>query len=273
MNKNIVTGIALMLANVSIAQVGINTSVPHASAELDVASASRGLLVPRLTTAAIDALTETGSEGLIVFDTVRKLFLGFDGTRWQVLGNAREPVAFAVWEVSGINNFGNSPFAASAITQIVSASLARGSGLGVSPTASNNAWGGIGFNSTDLASAIANGDFATITILLPSDHVFSFDKISAINIRRSNTGPSSVQWQYSVNGGANYVNIGPAFALPITVAAGNYIPEITLTSISDLQSLSGTTVLFRIVGYGGTGGTGYINNIIGHDLEIIGTYD
>lgn len=279
-----------MTFHCSIAQVGINTLVPHASAELDVTSASRGLLIPRLTTTAINTLTATASEGLIVFNTTTKQFLGFNGTSWQAftttnaaLGTA-QTATFASWEVGGIiaaDNYGASPFSPNGTSQITSASLTRGTGVSTSsgsPAAS--AWGGTDFNTSasSTATAISSNEFFTFTLNLPSSAVFSFTKISAYNIRRSSSGPTTFQWQYSINGGA-FIDIGSAInAGAITTGAGNPMSEVTLSSITALQNLPTTTtsVVFRIVPYGATNasGTFYVNNnsTVGHDIEIIGTY-
>jgi len=124
---------------------------------------------------------------------------------------------------------------------------------------------------------VTSNEFFTISLTLPSTYMFSFTKISAYNIRRSSAGPSSFQCQYSVNGGA-FTDIGSAVSAGlITTAAGNPMPEITLSSITPLQNLPSTTtsVEFRMVMYGATNvsGTFYINISTGNDLEIIGTYN
>lgn len=67
-------------------QVGINTPTPHASSALDVNSDTKGMLIPRITTAAVNNLSMSASEGLIVFDKDLKAFMGWDGTKWVNLG-------------------------------------------------------------------------------------------------------------------------------------------------------------------------------------------
>ena len=274
--KKLVLIIFLTTLSTLKAQVGINTPNPHVSAELDISSTSKGLLVPRLTTSAINLLSATASEGLIVFDTNKKIFLGWDGTKWQIFGNTNNSlVSYANWEVGGLpggaNNFGPSPFAGT-INQITSASLVRGSGLNSTTTGATGAWGGNGFDNLTLANAITNGDYATITLSLPSTAGYSFVKIAAHNFRRSTTGPTSAQWQYSIDG-TTFINIGTPIALGSTAGAGNNVSEIPLDSYYDLQNISNITVTFRIVGYGGTGGTWYINNTTGNDLDFIGTVE
>ncbi len=77
-----------LIANYGLffSQVGINTSTPHASSALDVTSDTKGMLLPRLTTAAVNSLSMSASEGLIVFDKDQKTFMGWDGTKWINLG-------------------------------------------------------------------------------------------------------------------------------------------------------------------------------------------
>ncbi len=281
--------LVLMFINFSEAQVGINTINPHASAELDVTSTTKGLLLPRLTTTAINNLTATASEGLVVFNTTTKQYWGFNGASWQVFTTATAPTGvaqittFAYWEFGtlpgGTNNFGFSPFAGF-VSQITNANLERGVGIGTTGAAASSSWGGTDFNTSanTVAAAVAVSEFFTVILTLPATAIFSFTKISAYNIRRSGTGPASFQWQYSINGGT-FTDIGSAVnAGAVTSATGNPMPEVTLSSITALQNLptTSTTVAFRMVIYGATnaGGTFYLNNLIttGNDLEIIGTY-
>lgn len=67
-------------------QVGINTTSPHPSSVLDIHSDNKGMVLPRLTTAAVNSLATSASEGLIVFDKDLKTFVGWDGTKWINLG-------------------------------------------------------------------------------------------------------------------------------------------------------------------------------------------
>lgn len=50
------------------AQVGINTTSPHASSILDMSSTTQGMLAPRMTTAEKLAITSPAN-GLLVYDT------------------------------------------------------------------------------------------------------------------------------------------------------------------------------------------------------------
>jgi len=60
----------------SFAQIGIGTTSPHPSAEVDVNSSDKGFLVPRLTTLQRDAISNP-SPGLIIYNTDTRRFQGF----------------------------------------------------------------------------------------------------------------------------------------------------------------------------------------------------
>jgi len=62
--------------------VGIGTSIPNASAALDVTSTTKGFLPPRMTSAQM-ALITSPAEGLMIYNTDYKLPFFYDGTDWR----------------------------------------------------------------------------------------------------------------------------------------------------------------------------------------------
>ena len=77
----------MLISNRSLAQVAINVngSQPDNSAMLDIQSNGKGLLIPRMTTAQINAISNPAN-GLIVFDTDKKsLSLFTSGKGWNKL--------------------------------------------------------------------------------------------------------------------------------------------------------------------------------------------
>ena len=70
-----------------LAQIGINaTNTPPATnAMLDISSTTKGLLIPRMTTAQRNALAT--SDGLTVYDTDTKSYWFFNNTSWQNLSS------------------------------------------------------------------------------------------------------------------------------------------------------------------------------------------
>jgi hypothetical protein len=63
------------------AGVGINTSLPNASAQLDVTSTTKGFLPPRLTTAQRDAIASPAA-GLTIYNTTVNCLQWWNGTLW-----------------------------------------------------------------------------------------------------------------------------------------------------------------------------------------------
>jgi hypothetical protein len=71
-----------------IAQTGIGTTTPDASAKLEVASTNKGFLPPRMTATQRGAIPSPAS-GLIVFQTDGNVGVYiYNGTAWQVLNNS-----------------------------------------------------------------------------------------------------------------------------------------------------------------------------------------
>lgn len=72
---------------ISAQSVGIGTSTPNASAQLEIASTTKGLLLPRMTTAQRTAIASPVA-GLMVFDTDFKEYYQHDGGTWRKLLNS-----------------------------------------------------------------------------------------------------------------------------------------------------------------------------------------
>ena len=213
---------------------------------------------------------------------------------FHFLGSAQGTDTLATWELTGINTttpaWGLSPLPAQNTSSAISTSgWTRGSGVlltaaGVATTGSpaGNAWGGNGWDAYttggagNFDSTVSRGDFVTIAFTVASGATVSFTSIPAHNIRRSSSGPSSGQWQYSLGASGTFVNIGtPVTWGTVTTGPGNPQPALDLSTISDLQSITGgTTVTFRIVNMGATssGGTWYLNQVTsGRDITFMGT--
>ena len=75
------------------AQVGIGTTTPNNSAVLDLTSANKGFLVPRMTTVQRTAISSP-AKGLMVFDNDSSYFFYFDGSSWKGLKSAT-PISYS----------------------------------------------------------------------------------------------------------------------------------------------------------------------------------
>ncbi len=83
--------------------VGIGTSSPNASAQLEISSTARGVLIPRMTSAAIGSIANP-AKGLMVYDSTRNQLL-------VNMGSASVPdweniVATSGWGLSGNSGAG-----------------------------------------------------------------------------------------------------------------------------------------------------------------------
>lgn len=87
--------------------IGIGTSTPHASALLEIASTTKGLLIPRMNALQRNAIAAP-AKGLLTFDNTVNSFFYYDGTAWQQLitGNSESPwvkSASAIYASSNLN--------------------------------------------------------------------------------------------------------------------------------------------------------------------------
>ena len=71
-------------ATASAQSIGIGTNTPNSSAMLDISSASKGVLVPRMSSAQRTTITSP-AKGLLVFDNDNNSFWFYDGSTWKSL--------------------------------------------------------------------------------------------------------------------------------------------------------------------------------------------
>jgi hypothetical protein len=99
---NLIFCIILILYGINtFSQVSINTdgSDPDNSAMLDVKSTTRGVLIPRMTTAERDAISSP-SNGLMIYNTSINKFNYYNGSGWDIIGAAGID---GDWNISGNN--------------------------------------------------------------------------------------------------------------------------------------------------------------------------
>ncbi len=78
--------------------VGIGTTTPNASAQLDITSTNKGILIPRMTAAQRSAIASPAN-GLMVYETTTNSLWVFNGTVWVQQGSG----GVSPWAVSGNN--------------------------------------------------------------------------------------------------------------------------------------------------------------------------
>jgi hypothetical protein len=92
------TGLVLNSTNIIVAQsVAVNTTgaTADASAIMDISSTTKGMLIPRMTTAERAAIT-TPATGLRVYDVTTNSYWHYNGTNWR-----EELTTFSGWGLSG----------------------------------------------------------------------------------------------------------------------------------------------------------------------------
>jgi hypothetical protein len=67
--------------------LGIGTTAPNASSLLDVSSTTKGVLLPRMTTTQVNAISSP-AEGLTVYNTTLNTLCFYNGTSWQKVTSA-----------------------------------------------------------------------------------------------------------------------------------------------------------------------------------------
>jgi trimeric autotransporter adhesin len=92
---------------VNAQNVGIGTASPNASAQLDVSSTTKGMLIPRMTSAQRNAIV-LPAKGLMVYDNDSSAFAFYNGLGWRFfktgISNAE------AWSVKGNSGTGDSSF-------------------------------------------------------------------------------------------------------------------------------------------------------------------
>ncbi len=177
------------------------------------------------------------------------------------------------WDFNGLSGYGSSPQAASTNDSgglVLTPGWTRSTTLTTSGTAASNAWGANGWSqSTNLADATEAQSFVSVNFTSTTGNLMSFGGISAYNVRRSNSGPTTGQWQYQIGNNA-FNNIGSQITWGGNSSSGNLQSSIDLSTITALQNVT-SAVTFRIVNWGATtsGGTWYLNNRqVGGDIQF-----
>ena len=194
---------------------------------------------------------------------IRRLMLTFLVVGLAIPSLSQAQSTLAGWDFSGLSGYGASPLTpTSSNSNVTVVGLTRGNGVATTGTSAANAWGGAAWaGQTDFSSASAAGATAAFSVTANVGYVTSLASVSAYNVRRSANGPTTGQWQYRIGGG-DFINIGSPLTWGSTTSSGgNAQAAISLSGITALQNVpAGSVIEFRIVNYGGTTGTWYLNN-------------
>lgn len=73
--------LGILLQSSLVAQIGIGIQEPDSSAQLDIQSIDKGLLIPRMSASQREAI-QAPAEGLMVYDSTYGQFYFFNGSEW-----------------------------------------------------------------------------------------------------------------------------------------------------------------------------------------------
>lgn len=245
----------LALLRLPAQHVGIGTSSPHASALLEIADTSKGVLLPRMTHAQRDAITAPAL-GLMIFDVEDSSLYYYNG-QWRRMPNDAE-----VWKLNGSFALGSLHFLGTLIDQdlnfrieskragLISASAGNTS-LGYE--AINNAAPGI-FNTAIGAAALklntGNGNTATGFNTLGSNTTGTFNTAAGFGaLKQVSTGSGNVavgrDANSSITTGSNNVSVGTfagtGFNLNNSVSIG-FFAQATADNMIRLGNSSVTSI-------------------------------
>lgn len=230
----IFTALVALLPLTALAQVGVGTLNPDASAALDVTATDKGMLVPRVTTTQRNAISSPAT-GLLVFNTTTNQFEFYTGTAW---------VSTTGWT----SNSGTpaSSFALSAPTGIQSTATAN-YGVGASSLASlttgdNNT--AVGYDALgDVSTGLANTavGYQALSLSTGSNNTAMGKSAGAANTTGSNNTFVGTASNASSSGLTNATALGYG----AEVAASNSIQlgNSNVTSVTTNGSLITSTGL------------------------------
>ncbi len=175
------------------------------------------------------------------------------------------------WEMNGNAGSEATVNASTIASNLNTSTLSRGIGLNVSTL--GNAFSSTSFTNGGVqANAIANNEYLQFQVSASSGYQVSLSTLDA-TFRRSSTGPNTFIWRYS-NDGVNFNDIGTPFSYTVNAGNGTAQAQIDLSTTPVLQNVvSGTTITFRLYGWGSTNtsGTFAIGRLAGNDLRLSGT--
>lgn len=183
----------LLVAATAQAQVAIGIASPAASAMLDVTSTSKGMLIPRMTTANRTGIASPAT-GLQVYDTDLNQFYFYNGTAWTAFANNTN-----YWTPLSGNIYNNTG------TNVGIGTTTPGDKLEVN---GNIRLSGTG---TILAAPSTTGSGYSLTVKAGDPNVGIGGSGGSVSITATNNMPS---------GGSGYGNLGTSGAVNITAGSG-----------------------------------------------------
>ncbi len=129
--KNLLFVLLISLSFTASAQMGIGVASPDASAQLEVASVSRGLLMPRMTLAQRNAIASPATS-LMIYQTDQQAgYYYYTGAEWKRLGSGVNTIGDIKYSYQADNHNGWYRLVGTAVASLPAAAQASASLLGI----------------------------------------------------------------------------------------------------------------------------------------------
>jgi hypothetical protein len=177
------------------------------------------------------------------------------------------------WDVNQNTISVGSGVATAAVLGISGSTLKGGGGQGVVNSPSTTWNRTFSPATTSFSAAQAAGHYFSFTTTVGAGYTVRISGITGLNLAITSNGPSSAGLFYSTDGGSNYVKTGSTFTVSTTLtSAGDaFGSTMALDPIEIIGGASGTTVDWRLVVTGGSGGRLGIGNANAFDFALTQT--
>ncbi|MCW1924697.1 Ig-like domain-containing protein [Luteolibacter arcticus] len=188
------------------------------------------------------------------------------------LVHSAQAALLAGWETTGQSDWGDQEMEhTQKHPNVTVGGLTRGEGVTIEGNPTDDGWGGEGWHAGSYEQGIDDDRFITFTLAPKAGAALSVHTFT-LHYRRSTNGPQVAALQFQIGNGA-FVDVEEMGldAPPNTPGIAN---DIDLSSIQELQNLTGNTITFRLIPYaaGNAGGDFYVwGESPGLDLTVQGT--
>ena len=242
--KYLFIAVLVLIVTNTFAQVGIGTDTPAASAALEVSSSTnnKGILIPRVTAAQKDAISNP-AEGLMVYQTSAPAgFYFYTGTAWKLMVTQTD-IDLKVTKVTG-KDLSSNDYTSAEKTKLsnLSGTNTGDQDLSTLATAASVA---LKANTADVSTSLASKVDKVIGKDLSSNDYTTAEKTKVSNLSGTNTGDqdlSALATAASVALKANTADVSTSLASKVDKVIGKDLSsnDYTTAEKAKLSNLLGT---------------------------------
>ena len=208
---------SVLLSNAQSVSINTDGSTAAPSAILDVKSTTKGMLIPRMTTAQRTAIASPAN-GLMVYDTDLLKFYYYNGTSWTTFSSGSEKIGF---RATGVNP--NFTIAPGGLFKLHFSAEDYDFGNGFTPSTSASPAATDGTYKVPV-SGVYHLD-AKLSTQLPAQEGFS----ATINVKLTRAGLTTTIAQYNTQTTPaasltqSFITLWPAISIDYSLLAGDFV--------------------------------------------------